>query len=407
MCEPSGMKKMNREDVYAFFETLEPTERALKELYLSGREYSEIGDEDEELLVQAERWEKEYHPDPLLARMARVEGRMLKNREKALGNARKLGNSQEGQISKWEDLDDCGRSIQIMKHFRYLPGSFHKHEYIEISYVHSGSCRHVFQAGQERHEIELLPGDLVIIPPGMEHKVEVFNDGVMLNIMVEVSTFRELFLQNLTGSPALIEFFGAIIWEGGHLGVMLLHTKGDVDIADVLADLVIHYVQKHPYSGQICEHFLGVWLLLILPYCTDMMELFGEASEERKLAVSIIGFLQKHYMTASLQSVADTFHYSATHVNRVLKKYMGTTVLKEIQHLKIQRACTLLEETRLSVEEISGCVGYENTSYFIEQFRREMQTTPLQYRKNIKVYPPGPSVPNAFRASGREEITDV
>ncbi len=372
---------MNREDVYAFFETLEPTERALKELYLSGREYFEIGEEDEMARAQVENWEKEYHPDPLLAKMTRVEERMLQNREKALENARKFGDYQEGRVSKWEELDDSGRSIQIVKHLRYLPGNFHEHEYIEISYVYSGSCQHMFQVGQERHEIELFPGDLVIIPPGMNHKVEVFNDGVMLNIMVEISTFRELFLQNLTGSPALIAFFGAVIWEGRHLGVILLHTKGNSDIADVLADLVIHYVQEHPYSGQICEHFLGAWLLMILPYCTDTMELFGEASEERKLAVSIIGFLQKHYMTASLQSVADTFHYSATHVNRILKKYMGTTVLKEIQHLKIRRACTLLEETRLSVEEISGCVGYENTSYFIEQFRREMQTTPLQYRK--------------------------
>ncbi len=398
---------MKREDVYTFFESLEPTERALRELYLSGRKCQEDGVMDEGDLAQLERWEKDYHPNPLLARMTRAEERISQNKEKALEDARKHEDYQEGRISKWEELDDCGRSIQIMKHLRYLPGGFHKHEYIEISYVHSGSCRHVFQAGQERHEIEMFPGDLVIIPSGMGHKVEVFNDGVMLNIMVEVSTFRELFLQNLTGSPALIEFFGAMIWEGRHLGVILLHTEGDADIADVLADLVIHYVQKHPYSEQICEHFLGVWLLLVLPYCTDTMELFGEASAERKLAISIIGFLQRHYMTASLQSVADTFHYSATHVNRVLKKYMGTTVLKEIQRLKIGRACRFLEETPFSVEEISGCVGYENTSYFIERFYKEMQTTPLQYRKNFHVRPSGHPAPDVTRASGRFETVDV
>lgn len=374
---------MNREDVYIFFETLEPVERALKELYLDGRKCSEDDAVDEMGLARLEKWEREYHPNPLLARMTRVKGRMPWKKENILENMSKLENYRAERVLTWQELAECGRNIQIMKHLRYLPGYFHKHEYIEISYVYSGSCRHMFKIGQERHEIGLLPGDLVIIPPGMEHKVEVFNDGIMLNIMVEVSTFRELFLQNVIGVRALIEFFGAIIWNGRYVGVILLHTEGNTEIADVLVDLVIHYVQEHPYSEQICEHVLGMWLLLILPYCTDAMELFGEKSEERKRAVSIMGFLQKHYMTASLQSVADMFHYSPTHVNRILKKYMGTTVLKEIQRLKIQRACKLLEDTQLSVKEIARCVGYKNVSYFIERFCEEMKMTPFQYRKNL------------------------
>ena len=38
---------MKREDVYTFFESLEPTERALRELYLSGRKCQEDGVMDE------------------------------------------------------------------------------------------------------------------------------------------------------------------------------------------------------------------------------------------------------------------------------------------------------------------------------------------------------------------------
>jgi AraC-like DNA-binding protein len=113
------------------------------------------------------------------------------------------------------------------------------------------------------------------------------------------------------------------------------------------------------------------------------MELFGNASGEGELAVSIVGYLQTHYMDTSLEEVAKKFHYSVSHVNRILKKYTGTTVLKYVRYLKIHHACELLAKTNYTVEEISNYAGYADTSYFIEQFRKEMQTTPLKYRKKI------------------------
>ena len=45
--------------------------------------------------------------------------------------------------------------------------------------------------------------------------------------------------------------------------------------------------------------------------------MFGKTSGERKLVASIIVYLQKHYMETSLEDVAEEFHYSASHVNRV------------------------------------------------------------------------------------------
>lgn len=82
----------------------------------------------------------------------------------------------------------------------------------------------------EKH-FELLPSDLVIIPPGMHHRVEIFNDGVMLNILVEVPTFRDLFLQNLVGNATLFHFFRAIIWEGKHSSLILMHTGKDAHMS--------------------------------------------------------------------------------------------------------------------------------------------------------------------------------
>ena len=369
---------MTREDVYAYLEELEPPERLMKQLYQNHQAISVengLNGLSEGQNAQYMKRADEYKPHPLLQKLTHFETDIKRDDSAPLKSPSALE-----AVYTWDTYSDPGHDMTIVRHYRYWPGNFHRHDYIEISYVYSGSCRHVFHTEDGMHEVTLSPGDLVIIPPDMEHKVDVFNDGVMLNILTGVSIFQNLFLQNLTGSPALMEFFSAIIWEGRHPGVILLHTASDRMIADTLIDLVIHYVQNRLFSRQICEHFLDIWLLLILPYCTDTMELFGKTSGERKLVASIIVYLQKHYMETSLEDVAEEFHYSASHVNRVLKKHAGITVSKEIRRLKIRHACELLEQTDYSVESITGLVGYKNTSYFIEQFQKEMRMTPLKYR---------------------------
>ena len=50
---------------------------------------------------------------------------------------------------------------------------------------------------------------------------------------------------------------------------------------------------------------------------------------------------------------------------------MGTTILKQIQDTRLQESCLLLENTRMSVEDIALHVGYEDTSYFIELFKKK------------------------------------
>lgn len=369
---------LTREELYDYFETLTPDEEIFKELYLHPSNNFVQGEINPKLREKYEQWQTDYQYVPWMERLY------------GPGDSLKLKRIDSGQkhpaeitMNDAKELENVFRDIRIVRHICYLAVAFHGHEFIEISYVYSGTCCHVFRTENGEQQVQLERGDLVIIPPGIRHKVEMFNDGVMMNVLVNTATFRNIFLQDLIGNAMMFEFFSKIIWEGNQKSPILIHTGEDPEVKNTLVDLVIQYVQDQPYSRQICNHLLGVWLLHVMPHCMNEMELYGEDVQERKLVASIIDYLQKNYLNASLERVVERFHYSSTYINQCFKKYTGTTVLKQIQRLKIEKACELLRYSALGIDEVADRVGYQTTSYFIGQFKKQMGTTPLKYRKQL------------------------
>ncbi|GEK33534.1 bifunctional transcriptional activator/DNA repair enzyme AdaA [Kurthia sibirica] len=82
----------------------------------------------------------------------------------------------------------------------------------------------------------------------------------------------------------------------------------------------------------------------------------------------------------TLQFLADEFHGSPYHLQRVYKKAKGYTPTEYLQQVRIKNAIKLLEETYLSVEDVGHKVGLHNTSYFITLFKNIVGTTPKQYK---------------------------
>lgn len=52
-----------------------------------------------------------------------------------------------------------------------------------------------------------------------------------------------------------------------------------------------------------------------------------------------------------------------------------------IRNVKMKKACTMLEQHRLSVSEIAYSLGFTNPKYFTKCFKEEMGQTPSEYQK--------------------------
>ena len=73
---------------------------------------------------------------------------------------------------------------------------------------------------------------------------------------------------------------------------------------------------------------------------------------------------------------------SRMHLHRKLKASIAQNSSEYILSFRINHAKVLLSSTQFSITDISRMVGFQDLSYFSKVFKREVQVTPIQYRKN-------------------------
>jgi AraC family transcriptional regulator, arabinose operon regulatory protein len=83
----------------------------------------------------------------------------------------------------------------------------------------------------------------------------------------------------------------------------------------------------------------------------------------------------------SLEHFADYVNMSKYHFVRRFKETTGYSPIEYFNHLKIRKACDLLETSNLEIKEISDYLGINNPFYFTEMFKRTIGMAPSKYRK--------------------------
>lgn len=75
---------------------------------------------------------------------------------------------------------------------------------------------------------------------------------------------------------------------------------------------------------------------------------------------------------------------SYSYFRRIFVDFMGTTPKKYIISLKVNKACELLSENKLSMSEISEKCGFGENYYFSRRFKEYMGMSPKEYQKKYK-----------------------
>ena len=84
----------------------------------------------------------------------------------------------------------------------------------------------------------------------------------------------------------------------------------------------------------------------------------------------------------TLEDIAKAADISRSEAGRCFKRYMSCSPIDALIQYRLQAARGLLNETTLSLEEISECCGFHSTNYFSRRFRKEYGCSPSQYRGN-------------------------
>jgi AraC-like DNA-binding protein len=81
--------------------------------------------------------------------------------------------------------------------------------------------------------------------------------------------------------------------------------------------------------------------------------------------------------------IASALNLSKSRLHHLIKVEVGLPPAKLSKLLKVQATRQLLENTCLSIKQISHKVGVNDTSHFVRDFKRTIGVTPTQYRRLV------------------------
>ena len=128
---------------------------------------------------------------------------------------------------------------------------------------------------------------------------------------------------------------------------------------------------------------------LIFPLC-QMLELAymknkTENYEKLCLEEKIERYLKSnHTENITVSDIAKHFLCSESHISHIFKKQTGKSIREYINNLRISDAKTLLEYSGLTITEIAFSVGFTDSDYFSNVFKKYVGISPMTYRRKLK-----------------------
>lgn len=278
-----------------------------------------------------------------------------------------------------ENLFHPREDVALFMHQRFVPGFLHYHEFFEITYVFNGHYRSLVNG----KFLELNKGDICILSPNVWHcPLTHLQEDVVCNILVKDSTFEKVFFHILKNDPILSNFFNRVLRIPSGGSYLIFSTQDSNETESILLTMLSeHKNQKIYYSQMLNELMSALFVMLLRNHALTLNTAFDDELNFSQKIIEVVQYIRDNIQSITLPKLAKKFSYSQRQIARLLLKYTGKNFSSLIQEIRIQKACELLEESKISITEIILQCGYKNQNYFYTIFKKHFGITPAQYRK--------------------------
>lgn len=258
----------------------------------------------------------------------------------------------------------------------------HSHEFLEIVYICSGSGIHTINS----REYKVTKGDLFFINYKVAHTfLPVSEDFRWINCLflpeildeslIHSENARDL-LQQLLFKPFFDQYADFLF------DINLMNRQREFNY--IFEDMLKEYEKKGNGYRLILKSYLMVLLSKIFRLASEK-DSSQQGGKEREVINKVLDYLQRNYAKAMrLEDVARQTLLSPTYFAAVFKNATGQSLFEYIHKIRVEEACKLITETEGSITEIMLEVGYSDSKFFYQIFKRYTNMTPGEYRKREK-----------------------
>lgn len=257
-----------------------------------------------------------------------------------------------------------------------IPGGTRRHSQYEIFCHISGPL--VFEVEGETYPLH--PGDIMLFPPGVEHRA--------YGIPMPEETPYEVALMKL--KPDLLSYISCQFDDGKALsecfvrrrtGYLLKLSKDQRRINYEMIHRLLQ-IQEFPKEyGHSINVLSMVFLYLVNLYNNDAEFRAGSAFPESGLTENVQNYIERHYSSSlTLDQLAEIFFVSKYYLLHDFRRNTGTSVYRYLTQKRLQAVSELLEQGVPPSEAYQRC-GFKDYANFYRAFRNEFGQCPREYAK--------------------------
>ncbi len=249
----------------------------------------------------------------------------------------------------------------------------HWHPYFEIATAQSGVLDH--QVGQTHTVLE--PGDSIFVNQNMLHGIRQLSGEAPDNLPIilfsgtvvapENSVIYQKYIQPLLACnslPFVVFRHGSGLWEEVRRQIRAAYCA----------------MRERPDCYELAVQRSICCVLEAIFRNFDSLPK-SEASRVQLDAQirlqKMLSYIYENYaQTVTLADISGAANISRSEAGRCFQSYLGCSPVEALIQYRLQTARRLLQETTLTLQEISGSCGFHSVNYFSRQFRRKYGYSP-------------------------------
>jgi AraC-like DNA-binding protein len=191
----------------------------------------------------------------------------------------------------------------------------------------------------------------------------------------ELNGFFEDLHRRIAESPAMsLDYFRGLIIEMV-AGLLNMAKTCEVDGVALLGGY------ETLYRGLAVRHNPAEALDWVRERSVALLDLLvSRGTPSSSLVDRLISYTELHYADPlALKTIAERFGLSASYLGKLFRERTGNSYSRFLNELRIRKARSLLRSGQLKTGEVARAVGYADSGYFAQVFRRIVGVAPNQY----------------------------
>lgn len=304
--------------------------------------------------------------------------------------------------------DESGISVLYQDHARSVRP--HKHFYHELALVVRGNGVHSYQG---EREVPLMPGDILMIDPHVEHSYVVLSPMIIINCQFFTRRLNLDFnrvkgdvgaaCETLYEEPMILQRWDELrretdlLWEENRRrtqdvgdgekrrrGILSLSRGECAQVEQLLYQMIDEQDKPDRDSNGVKSLMLQMLLVNLkriirkqnAATSTDWVDTRQEKIQE------VLTYVEEHIAdNLTVGDLANRLYWSEGYFRRVFKEFTGFSPVQYINRKKILVSMDYIQKSNMNAQEAAARVGIYDPSYYSRLFKKHMGYSPRYISK--------------------------